>query len=706
MRFLLLFLFSSVGLALGASPSVCTTFKNLYERPGSKECLEIGFDLTGQIFLINGNNDRLITLVDKETPFSMQFLDMSSRTNDYHCGNLVHVRGNILPNSGAFTRESSANFILCITNLQILGNAPMPATHETTARQINNSEVTNTFIRIKGVLSAITRDNTNSGWNWLTLRTSTGNVHAALTEADYPYQALVKLLDAEVELRGIVNPPEKYWSIRGTHVIPFGHDGLRLIKPAGQPFSVPWFWGGTIALHRQKVMGEVIGANRDNVFLRDIGGHFLPLTLHPGTCRPAIGDPIIASGFLEKGPMCIQMTDAVIQRKNEPKRPILQAQPTDSEKMFTSPNGNSIVDASYYGKVIKVRGRISNSRESIRADKKILLESGKRMITIDIDHLPNSIIGQLGNDYVIDVSGICLFEFDPIVTNMTFPQFKGFVIVPRTAEDIVIVRRPPWWTVGKLICVIAVLALGLVAVFIWNRMLKLLSERRGRELAEEQITSARADLKVEERTRLAVELHDSISQTLTGVALQIDAAQGSGRSNPTAAAKFLENARAMLVSCRQELRCCIWDLKSRTFEEKDMTEAMQKTLAPHINEANLYVRFNVPRAILSESSAHDILRIVRELVINAIRHGQAKNIRIAGECRDGTVRFSVKDDGIGFSEANLPGPSQGHFGLQGIRERIGNRNGSLEIDSTPGQGTKVTVSLEADEDKDQDGASA
>ena len=233
--------------------------------------------------------------------------------------------------------------------------------------------------------------------------------------------------------------------------------------------------------------------------------------------------------------------------------------------------------------------------------------------------------------------------------------------------------------------------------------LKVLSERRGRELAEEQIASARADLKVEERTRLAVELHDSISQTLTGVALQIDAAQGSGRTNPTAAAKFLENARAMLASCRQELRCCIWDLKSRTFEERDMTEALQKTLAPHINEANLSVRFNVPRTILSESSAHDILRIVRELVINAIRHGHAKNIRIAGECRDGTVRFTVRDDGCGFSETDVPGPAQGHFGLQGIRERIGNRNGSMEIESAPGRGTKVTVSFLADE-KDEDEA--
>ena len=281
------------------------------------------------------------------------------------------------------------------------------------------------------------------------------------------------------------------------------------------------------------------------------------------------------------------------------------------------------------------------------------------------------------------------------------PKFKGFVLIPRTGPDIVVTRGQPLWTPARLGLVIALLLLIICVILIWNRSLKSLSEHRGRTLFDERMHSAAAELKTEERTRLAVELHDSISQTLTGVALQIDAAQGSERSNPTAAAKFLENARAMLASCRQELRCCIWDLKSRTFEEKDMTEALQKTLGPHLNETKLQVRFNVPRSVLTESSAHDTLRIVRELVINAIRHGHAKNIRIAGECRNAIVRFSVKDDGCGFSEVDVPGPSQGHFGLQGIRERIGNSNGLMEIESTPGKGTKVTVSFLADE-KDED----
>lgn len=85
--------------------------------------------------------------------------------------------------------------------------------------------------------------------------------------------------------------------------------------------------------------------------------------------------------------------------------------------------------------------------------------------------------------------------------------------------------------------------------------------------------------------------------------------------------------------------------------------------------------------------------MVRELVVNAIRHGKAKSVWIAGECSNGRISFSVRDDGCGFDMASAPGPREGHFGLQGIRERVNAANGSIEIESAPGEGTKVTVSI-------------
>ena len=119
------------------------------------------------------------------------------------------------------------------------------------------------------------------------------------------------------------------------------------------------------------------------------------------------------------------------------------------------------------------------------------------------------------------------------------------------------------------------------------------------------------------------------------------------------------------------------------------------SFAPFAGESEVRTRFNVPREQLSESVVHTILRIVRELVVNATRHGKATRIRIAGDYRDGVIRFSVRDNGCGFDPDGVPGPINGHFGLQGIRERLAESNGSIRIESEPGSGTSIAITIAA-----------
>ncbi len=131
-----------------------------------------------------------------------------------------------------------------------------------------------------------------------------------------------------------------------------------------------------------------------------------------------------------------------------------------------------------------------------------------------------------------------------------------------------------------------------------------------------------------------------------------------------------------------------------------MRDAVLKTLVPVIDESRLHVRFSVPRENLSENSAHTLLCAIRELVANALTHGKASSVRIAGTMENGLVMCSVTDDGCGFDPQTAPGVSDGHFGLQGVRERIMRLGGTLEVDSSPGRGTKMTFTLSADSPKD------
>ena len=190
-----------------------------------------------------------------------------------------------------------------------------------------------------------------------------------------------------------------------------------------------------------------------------------------------------------------------------------------------------------------------------------------------------------------------------------------------------------------------------------------------------------------------MELHDSISQTLTGVSFQIDAAQQTLPKDATATSRFLNIARRTLLSCREELRRCLWDLRSNALELNDFTEALTMAIRPSAGDAKVSVRFAGRRAQLSDTTAHAVLNIARELTVNAVRHGHALRVRIAGEVKDGRVRFSVRDDGCGFDPSHAPGPSEGHFGLQGVKERINRLGGTLHIECAPGRGTEVTVEI-------------
>ena len=326
----------------------------------------------------------------------------------------------------------------------------------------------------------------------------------------------------------------------------------------------------------------------------------------------------------------------------------------------------------------------------------MLMDCDGLSIEVETGALPTPGIGS-----VVAVTGVCRFDTSPRQGGYGGLRLDGITVLPRGASDIAVIAPPPWWTPGRLQAAVGSLLALLAGFVVWNRILNRAISRRCRELLRARLAQERADLKTGERTRLAVELHDSLSQNLSGVACQITAACEAILLGPKALRKRLETAGRMLDSCRTELRRCLWDLRGNVLEEPDLSLAIRKTLDPIIGDCRLFVRFPVSRARLTDTTVHTIICIVRELCSNAVRHGHATVVRVAG-CADGAMlKFSVEDNGVGFDPTACAGPAEGHFGLEGVRERAGRLCGTVSVASARGQGTKVRVAIAASQQQEE-----
>ena len=658
--------------------------------PGAQPPPDTSASATGQVLQVYSNYFILQTEADA----------FPVMTNTVHAPSPVSL-GDRVRTEGRLEDDSMGCRIFRPSRYQILAHGVLPPPRLVTTSQVTGGEVDFNFVEIEGVISAARVDDADNHWNWLSLRTSGGTLVVATHRNTFGIQDLTPLVDAGVRVRGIVTPSLSHvrYPLR-THLLVNGNHDIQVTEPPpADPFSAPAFTAANV-LHRQTTTGTVIASTRSEIFLRRPNGSLV--RARPSGERPtfAPGTRLTISGFFKDVP---SLAIGVLFRPESGARlPPEPAATIDPKDVYLRPTGLRRIDTGFNGRILVVDGIVRNISQPPAPTGLVQLECGGWLFTVDLSGLAPETTSDVREGAGLRVTGLCLTEFQQSDEEIDFPHFAGVSIVPRTPADIVLLRSAPWWTPVKLIAVIVLLLLILIVALAWTWSLKVLSVRRGQALYREELDHALAEQKVEERTRLAIELHDSLSQTLTGVALQLEAAEQFTERDSSAARGFLATAGQMLASCRQELRCCLQDLRCRTFEEKDMTEAIQHTLARHLGTAHADIRFNVPRERFSESTAHAVLKIIRELVVNAIRHGRATQIRVAGEYHDGTVSFSVTDNGRGFDPTSAPGPAQGHFGIQGIRERLGDLNGQMTIDSAPNQGTRIRVRIETPPPRETD----
>ena len=585
------------------------------------------------------------------------------------------------------------------------GHVEPPKTIAATARQITDGEMDLRSVTTKGFVADVFLDEIDNRYWYMVLKSGSSAIYAAIKTESARDNLAEDLLYAFVEVEGFVMRETGRRRFMGPIVVLRDGKGLRVLRrPPGNPFDAPPLKAmdsgdpcevGDMGLRR--ISGNALAAWRENAFLlRADDGRRLKVELRDGATLPAAGERIEVVGFPATDFFRINLSRAIARHAPDP--PSAPLLPHDEPLVVTPDdilldgNGKPRIQTDFFGRIVRMRGVVSVLPHRGEAFGRMSLKCADYMVTVYTDAAQNA-LEDVVEGATVEVTGACLLESENWTAGAPFPRIGGFAVVMRTPGDLRILARPPFWTSGKLLAVIAALMLSLAAVGVWNRSLKRIAERRGRELFKAEIASAGAVLRVEERTRLAMDLHDSLAQNLAAVAWHIAAAQTERPDNPDAADRYLSTADRMLKACRTELRQCLWDLKSEALEEKDFAEALRKTCEPVAGNAKLAICFQVPRTRLSDATAHSVLCVARELTSNAARHGHAENVRIRGEICDGALRLSVQDDGSGFDPSVAPGLGSGHFGLAGVKERIRKMGGTLEIASQPGSGTRAVASI-------------
>ncbi len=233
-------------------------------------------------------------------------------------------------------------------------------------------------------------------------------------------------------------------------------------------------------------------------------------------------------------------------------------------------------------------------------------------------------------------------------------------------------------------------------------LLHIISDQIGLAMQRAQLSSqhtyAAARLAtIEERNRLAREIHDTLAQGLAAITLQLETADTLLQMHPDRAQEAIQKALRLARSNLEEARRSVMDLRSAPLQEQTLPEALATLAHAEIHppvQYNYIPRQNFP-ALPARVEA-SLYRIVQEALTNARKHANASFIEILLVIEEQFVSLFVEDNGKGFDPeyvAGQIGSGSGHFGLAGMSERVKLLGGSISICSEPGSGTRIEVSI-------------
>jgi signal transduction histidine kinase len=229
-----------------------------------------------------------------------------------------------------------------------------------------------------------------------------------------------------------------------------------------------------------------------------------------------------------------------------------------------------------------------------------------------------------------------------------------------------------------------------------RRLIELLAAHAAIAITNARLYEQSRELSIlSERNRLALELHDAVSQKLFSLVLNAEAAETLAARDPAAAGEQAARLKSLAQEALDELRALIFELRPPDLDRDGLCGALRKHVEVVRPRTAGEIALELEDGLAGDPGRDpEVFRIAQEALHNALRHARAGHVTVRLRSDDGELLLEVEDDGVGFEPAS-PELRSRHLGLTSMEERAARLGGRLEIDSAPGTGTSVRLAVPA-----------
>ena len=496
------------------------------------------------------------------------------------------------------------------------------------------------------------------------------------------------LVDAEIRVRGVIVYPNE----RERLLLVPSPGFLEITKEAAKdPFVCKLESSRTLlaenlsnhSQHRARLRGFVTYADHGTIYLQDDGGG-IKIELESASSVD-VGATIEIAGFPDLGDdESVVFRHALVKNLSSG----LKVAP-----VFVSPA--DAASGRFAGQLVKIRAVVAKSLSATDAGP-LELEADQRIFRIGLPG-DKALVGVIPKGSIVEITGVSVKEAGlPQWLHSSSPSSSILPVkmLLRGAADVSVVQKPSWWVVKRALIIISVVGCISLIVVLWIQKLRQRVEQRTAELnatMKKLEAEARRSATLAERDRLAGEIHDSLEQGLNGLILQMEGMANLDSCAPEVRSG-LKLACNMASFSRTEVQYAVWELQSPTLKDSELPVAVEKIMsqiAPESIKCTVKVLGSSRR--LPSNVEHHLLRVVQEAVNNTVKHAAARNVYVELVYEANSVVLSVTDDGKGFVPEQVRTGGLGHFGLRSLRSRVGKMRATLEIISSPGNGTTIRV---------------